>query len=45
MITTQRVPRFVELKNGVLLNTERLRERPARPCLIAGSRGSNFDSV
>jgi hypothetical protein len=24
----QRVPRFVELKNGVILNTERLRERP-----------------
>lgn len=28
MITTQRVPRFVELKNGVILNTERLRDRP-----------------
>jgi len=28
MITTQRVPRFVELKNGTILNTELLRGRP-----------------
>lgn len=28
MITTQRVPRFVELKDGSPLNTGRLKKRP-----------------
>jgi hypothetical protein len=28
MLNTKKLPRFVELKNGVILNSERLRERP-----------------
>jgi len=28
MPNTKQLPRFVELKNGILLNTELLRERP-----------------